>query len=128
MEGIRAVLEKALLVMLVTTARRTEGIPVGVIFTPAILGGKRERDEVNQASQANKMIRCWLTSKWREKGSIELWKQGGGQPNLLEDCVRYQVRPGRLMKLKQGKDDEERERKKEGKSRPKDSGRMVRLE
>ena len=48
----RAFLENALLVMLVTTARRTEGIPVGVIFTLAILGGKRERDEVNQASQA----------------------------------------------------------------------------
>ena len=45
-------LEKALLVMLVTTARRTEGIPAGVIFTPVILGKReRERDKVNQASQ-----------------------------------------------------------------------------
>ena len=46
-------LEKALLVMLVTTARSTEGIPIGVIFTPVILGKReRERDKVNQASQA----------------------------------------------------------------------------
>jgi len=29
------------------------------------------------------------------------------------DCVRDQVRPGRLMKLKQGEDDEEGDEKKE---------------
>ena len=40
------------MVMVVTTARRTEEIPVGVIFTPVILGEERERDKVNQASQA----------------------------------------------------------------------------
>jgi len=39
----RTFLEKAFLVMVVTTARRTEGVPVGVIFTLVILGGKRER-------------------------------------------------------------------------------------
>ena len=45
-------MEKALWVMLVTTARITEEIPIGVILTPVILGEERERDKVNQASQA----------------------------------------------------------------------------
>ena len=68
----RIFLEKALWVMLVTTARRTEGIPVGVIFTPVILGEERERETKSiKHHKPHQKIRCWLTSMWREKGSIE---------------------------------------------------------
>ena len=56
------------MVMLVTTARRTEGIPVGVIFTPVILGEERERETKSiKHHKPHQKIRCWLTSMWREK-------------------------------------------------------------